>query len=52
MDKTFERNFSFHDKKRTTGKFLFPFLSSFLLVSTKFLFWEEEWRLGNDSIKF
>ena len=31
---------------------LILFFSSFLQVSTKFLFWEEDWVLGYNSIKF
>ena len=34
------------------GKVEFLFSSSFLLVSTKFSFWEEDWALGYNSIKF
>ena len=30
--------------------FNFCFASSFLLVSTKFLFWEEDWALGYSSV--
>ena len=42
MDKIFEISSSFRVKYRTTAKFLFLFFSSFLLVLTKFLFWEED----------
>ena len=52
IHKIFETNSSFHVKQRTTGKVQFLFFSSFLLVSTKFSFWEEYWALGNNSIKF
>ena len=52
MDKIFETSSSFHVKHRTTRKFLFSFFNSFLLVLTKYLFWEEEWALGYNSVKF
>ena len=41
MDKIFEINSSFHVKYRTTGKVQILFFNSFLLVLTKFSFWEE-----------
>ena len=34
------------------GKVQFIFFSSFLLVLRKFLFWEEDWAVGNNSISF
>ena len=34
------------------GKVQFLFFSSFLLVSTKFSFWEKDWALGYNSMKF
>ena len=52
VHKIFETNSSFHVKQRTTGKVQSLFLSSFLLVLTKFSFWEEEWALGYNSIIF
>ena len=52
IHKIFETNSSFHVKQRTTGKVQFVFFSSFLLVLTKFLFWEEGWALGYNSMKF
>ena len=52
IQKIFETNSSFHMKQRTTGKVHFLFLSSFLLVLTKFSFWEEDWALGHNSNKF
>ena len=39
-------------KYRTAGRFQFLSFSSFLLVLTKFLLWEEEWTLGYNSMKF
>ena len=50
--KSNETNCSFHVKKQNTEKFSFLFFSSFLLVSTKFSFWKEDWALGYDSLKF
>ena len=41
VDKIFETSSTFHVKYRTTGKFQFLFFGSFLLLLTKFLFWEE-----------
>ena len=41
--KLFETNSSFHVKYRTTGMFL--------LVLTKFSFWQEDWALGYHSMK-
>ena len=52
IHKIFETNSSFHVKQGTTGKVQFLFLSSFLLVLTKFLFWEEDWALVYNSMKF
>ena len=34
------------------GKVQFPFSSSFVLVLTKFSFWQEDWALGYNSTKF
>ena len=51
IHKIFETNSSFHVKQRTTGKLQLLF-SSFLLVLTKFSFWEEDWALGYNSMKF
>ena len=48
----FEKNSSFHVKKRTTGKVQFLFSMSILLVSTKFSFCEGDWVLGYNSMKF
>ena len=47
-----ERNSSFYVKQRTTGKIQFLFLSSSLLILTKFSFWEEDRPLGYNSMKF
>ena len=51
VDKIFETSSTFHVKYRTTGKFPFLFFGSFLLLLTKFLFWEEGWALVYNSIK-
>ena len=51
-DKIFEKNSSFHVKQRTTRKNQFLFSRSLLLVLAKFSFWEEDWALGYDSMKF
>ena len=48
IDKIFETNPSFHVKSGTTGKVQFVFFKRFMLVKTKFSFWEE----GYNSIKF
>ena len=52
IHRIFETKSNFHVKQRTTGKVQFLFFSSFLLVLTKFLFWEEDWALGYNSMKF
>ena len=52
IHKIFEENSSFHVKQRTMGKAQFLFSSSFLVVLTKFSFWEEDWALGYSSMKF
>ena len=52
MDKIFETNSSFHVKQRTTEKIQFLFSRSFLLVLSKISFWEEDWALGYNSLKF
>ena len=52
MDKIFETISSFHVRQRTTGKVQFLFLRRFLLVLTKFLFWEDDWALGYNSTNF
>ena len=52
IHKIFETNSSFHVKQCTTGKVQFLFFSSFLLVLTKFSFWEEDWALGYNSMIF
>ena len=48
----FGANSSFPVKYRTAGRFQFLSFSNFLLVLTKFLFWEEDWTLGYNSMKF
>ena len=52
IHRIFETKSTFHVKQRTTGKVQFPFVSSFLLVLTKFSFSEEDWALGYNSMKF
>ena len=39
-------------KQCTTGKLPFLFLKSFLLALTKFSFWEENWAIGYNFMKF
>ena len=51
LAKIYETNFSISVKQRTMGKVQFQFLNSFLLVLTKFSFWEKEWALGYNSMK-
>ena len=51
LAKIYETNFSVSVKQCSTGKVQFQFLNSFLLVQTKFPFWEEDWTLGYNSIK-
>ena len=50
--KIFETNSIFQVKEPTTEKFSFLFFKSFILVSTKLSFWQEDWALGYDSMKF
>ena len=52
IHKIFETRSSFHVKQRTTGKVQFPFFNSFLLVLAKFSFWEVDWALGYNFMKF
>ena len=52
IHKVLETNSSFHVKERTTGKVQFLFFREFLLLLTKFSFWEEDRGLGNNSVKF
>ena len=52
IHKLFVTNSSFRVKERSTGKVQFLFFSSSLLVLTKFSFWEEDWTLGYNSMKF
>ena len=47
----YETNFSVSVKYHTTRKVQFQFLNSFLLVLTKFSFWEEGWALDYNSMK-
>ena len=51
LAKIYETNFSVSVKQRTTGKVQFQFLNSFLLVLTKFSFWEKDWALSYNSMK-
>ena len=50
IHKIFETNSSFHVKQRTTGKVYFLFFKRFLLVSTKFSFWQADWAVGYHSM--
>ena len=52
IHKVLETNSSFHVKECTTGKVQFLFFRKFLLLLTKFSFWEEDRGLGNNSVKF
>ena len=52
MEKIFERSSIFYVEYRTKGKLQFLVFISFLLVLTKSLFWEEDWVLGYNSVKF
>ena len=52
VHKIFETNSSFHVKQCTTGKLQFVFFSSFLLVFTNFSFWEWDWALAYNYMKF
>ena len=50
--KIFETNSSFHVKESSTGKVSVLFFNLFLLVLTKLSFWQEDWALGYQSMKF
>ena len=52
IHKIFETNSSFLVKQCTTGKVKYVFQDFFLVVLTKFEFWEEDWTLGQNSVKF
>ena len=52
MVELFETNATFLVKYNTTGKASFLFLMSISLVLTKFLFWDEDWSLGYNSMTF
>ena len=52
INKILEANSSLYVKQRTTGKVQFLFFSNFLLILTKCSFWEEDWALGYNSMKF
>ena len=53
MDKIFEGNSRYCMKQSTMGrKIQFLFFRSFLLVLKKKSFWEEDWALGYNSMKF
>ena len=41
----------FQVKLHTTGKVSFLYFKSFLLVSTKFSFWQEDWTLDYHSME-
>ena len=48
--KILETNSSFYVKQRTK-KSSISFFSRFLIILTKFSFWEEDWALGYNSMK-
>ena len=50
--KTFGANSSSLLKQRTAGRVGSPFFGTFLLVLTKFLFWQGDWALGYHSMGF
>ena len=52
IHKIFETNSRFHVKKRDMEKVFFVFFRSFLLVLTKFSFWQEDWALAYHSMTF
>ena len=52
IHKIFETNSRFHVKKRAMEKAFFVFFRSFLLVLTKFSFWQEDWALAYHSMTF
>ena len=51
LAKIYETNVTVSVKYCTKVKVQFQFLNSFLLVLTKFSFWEENWALGYNSMK-
>ena len=52
MDKIFETKSTFPVKQGTTGKVQFVFFTGFFLVLKIFSFWEEDWALGYNSMRF
>ena len=52
INKIFKTNSGFHVKQCSMGKVQFAFFRCFWLVLTKFSFWEEDWALGYNSMKF
>ena len=51
LAKIYKTNFIVSVKWHITEKVQLQFLNSFLLVLTKFSFWEEDWALGYNSVK-
>ena len=52
FQKIFETNSSFMRNSALRKKFNFCFFKGFLLVLTKFAFWQEDWTLGYYSMNF
>ena len=52
IHRIFETNSSFDVNQRTTGKVQILSFKVFLLVITKFSFWQEDWALVYHSMKF
>ena len=52
IHRIFQSNSSFHMKWYTTGKVYSRFFKRFLLVLTKFSFWQGDWALGYHSMRF
>ena len=52
MNKISETNSSFHVKWNTAGKVQFLFFRSFQLTWTKLSFWQKNWVLGYNFMKF
>ena len=50
--KIFETDSSFHLKQCTSGKVSWLIFWTFLLLLAKFSFWQGDWALGHQSIKF
>ena len=52
INRVFKTNSSFHVKQHSAGKVKFLLFKGFLLVQTKFSFWQGEWALGYRSMEF